>query len=441
MSNPKGQQYAQQSASQQTDSALYESGSLGDTMRTGMLNELLRKQISPDLPANQGENPENPKVDKTNNLLSCSVEVVDELLNNPVFERASVHGKLSQLFYQQKAIYQQTAIDDELRKRQFISHCGLVMSPDNCITTQLDDIRVRAFIRGIDAALKEKVLTQHDPVHVVYPACGPFAPLLMPLIAYYMERDVFSPEQLQITLIDMQPGAVQSLGALVNQMGISPYIKQICCMDATLYQPPEQQNFDLVVLEAMQHGLSREGHLGIARHFAKLLSPKGSFVPQKIIVTAMLNSAQQEFVEQWRDATSLSEKDMDQQIKSQRILLGNILTVTAQSLSRLPEVTLDENTTLLECGTVYIPELSANNEQTVLLGTRINTWGEEWIGEYDSGISHPLPEQNICVNFTPRETRPGDLLVKSGDGIKFYYRLNGLPGFLPTWTEGEKQDG
>ena len=59
----------------------------------------------------------------------------------------------------------------------------------------------------------------------------------------------------------------------------------------------------------------------------------------------------------------------------------------------------------------------------------------EKIYEYDSGITHPLPEQQVCINFTPSESRDGDLLVKSGDDIKFYYRLNGLPGFLATWCE------
>lgn len=406
-------------------------------INTGLLNELLRKQLSPDLPAAQTQKEETGTEDI--DLISCAVSAVDELLNVQHFARGVVHQKLSALFQQQKKIYQQTAIDADLRKRQFIAHCGLVMSPDNCITTQLDDIRVRAFVRGVHLAIQQK-LEQQKSIHLVYPACGPFAPLLMPLIGYYKNRNTFSTEQLQVTLIDVQPGAVACLEALVEEMAIGSYIKQIHCMDATQYQP-EQGYVDIVVLEAMQHGLSREGHLSIARRFARLLSPQGCFIPRQVTVSAVLNKAHSEFVEQWRGAESLSEREMNPQIKQQRIPLGDILTITAQSLLELSEVRLDENTCLLECGTVQIPNMSWEYEQTLLLCSRVNTWGEEWVGEYDSGITHPLPDQSVCINFIPKQEKDGDLLVKSGDGIKFYYRLNGLPGFLPTWSEGNEQNG
>jgi len=402
---------------------------------TGMLNELLRQQLSPNLPSQQTQSDDDIEL-PAQTLTSCAVEAVDELLTNPNFEREQVHSKLSELFHQQKNIYLNTPIEDELRKRQFITHCGLVMSPDNCITTQLDDIRVRAFVRGVHAALQQKITTEKSNIHVVYPACGPFAPLLMPLIGFYKHHQVFSATQLKITLIDMQPGAVQSLCALIEEMDISEYIQDVLCMDATQYDNGKN-TIDLVILEAMQHGFSREGQLSIARHFSKQLHVNGSFIPQKIIVSAHLTNLQQEFVEQWRDVECVSESDMNVDITQTRIELGDILTVTAESLRNMKEISLDESTKLIECGTVQIPFLSENDESSVILTTKVQTWGNEWIGEYDSGITHPLADQNICINFTPKEERPGDLLLKSGDGLKFYYRLNGLPGFLPTWIAGD----
>lgn len=408
---------------------------LDHSIRAGMLNEMLRKQLSPTLATPQ-INPINvSQQEKSCDLLSSAIAAIDELLNNCLFERELVHSKLSKLFHHQKNIYEQTPIDDRLRQRQYITHCGLVMSPDNCITTQLDDIRVRAFVRGIHAAVQQKRANHQGAIHVVYPACGPFAPLLMPLLGYYCDQGIMSADELQITLIDMQPGATQSLEALVEEMGVTKYIKKICCMDATQYHP-QQDTVDIVILEAMQHGFSREGQLSIARHFSSLLSPQGHFIPEKIVISAHLTNLQKEFVQQWQGATVLAESEMNQTIKQQRIYLGDILTVTAQSLRAMKEIVLDENTTLLECETVQIPNLLSDDEQTLIVCTRIQTWGDEWIGEYDSGISHPLPDQNVCINFRPQDERPGDLLLKSGDGLKFYYRLNGLPGFMPTWVEG-----
>lgn len=421
-----------------------DSNSFGGILQTGMLNELLRKQLSPTQNAVSSlleqDNPlENVKKDEPVDLRSSAVSAIEELLNNPVFDRDVVHHKLSNLFHYQKEIYENAPIDATLRKRQFITHCGLVMSPDNCITTQLDDLRVRAFIRGTHAAIQQKKELQQGAIHIVYPACGPFAPLLMPLISYYHDQQLMSDDELQITLIDMQPGATQSLAALVDKMGINKYIKQIFCMDATLYDP-QQCAVDIVILEAMQHGFSREGQLKIAKHFATLLSPHGVFIPEKIIISAQLSNLQQEFVLQWNDVDYVSENDRDKQTITQRINLGDIFTVTAQSLRDIQEIVLDQHSTLIECGTVQIPNLPVNHQKELILCTKIHTWGDEWIGEYDSGITHPLPDQNICINFTPKEKRAGDLLLKSGDGLKFYYRLNGLPGFMPTWIEGDKHD-
>ena len=258
----------------------------------------------------------------------------------------------------------------------------------------------------------------------------------MPLLAYYKAQNKFSAQQLRVTLIDMQPGAAISLESLVEQMGIRDYIRDICCMDALDYDA-DGKAVDMVVLEAMQHGLSREGQFVLARHFANLLADDGCFIPQKITVNAALNRAQREFVEQWQHSDTLSEQHMDQTIKAERIELGEILSLTGQSLKTLKERVLDENTVLIECGKVTIPATPSDHEQTLLLCTKIQTWGDEFIGEYDSGITHPLPDQQVCINFDPREVRTGDLMLNSGDAIQFYYRLNGLPGFMPTWAQGE----
>ena len=108
----------------------------------------------------------------------------------------------------------------------------------------------------------------------------------------------------------------------------------------------------------------------------------------------------------------------------------------------LKEHVLDENTTLIECGKVDIPlSLNRDDEQTLLILKQIQVFADEFIGEYDSGITHPLPDQQVCINFKPRDERAGDLLLESGDAIRFYYRQNGLPGFMATWAQGAINNG
>ena len=218
-------------------------------LNTGLLNDLLRKQLMPSVEVKNSQlTKSETETEEQDNIIGCAVKAIEELLHDQPFDREQVHNKLSALFYQQKAIYLQTDISEEHRKRQYITQCGLIMSPDNSITTQLDDVRVRAFIRAAHHSITKKIASSNKQVHVVYPACGPFAPLLMPLIAYYQKMAMFTPEQLTITLIDMQPGAIQTLQALIQAMEIVPFIEALHCADATQYQP-KNKPVDIVILE------------------------------------------------------------------------------------------------------------------------------------------------------------------------------------------------
>ncbi|MCE2571198.1 hypothetical protein K6Y21_06830 [Motilimonas eburnea] len=407
---------------------------LDSKFQAGVLNQLLREQLTPTPRSEISQ--VNEKENEVDNIPSAAVFAVEKILNKTWSHRSELHSSLSALFYLQKEFYQNLNIDEESRKLQYISKSGLVLSSDNCITTLLDDLRVNAYIRGIDQAIRAMFDKQKNIIHLVYPACGPFAPLLFPLLAYYKQKSLFT-SQLKVTLIDLQAAAVKTLEALVLEMGVEEYIQDILCQDALTYQAPES-SIDILVLEAMQHGFSREGHFSIAKHFSSMVCEMGYMIPEKICVSAVLNRAQREYVDQWKDADELSQQNMDLSIQAERAHLGEILSLTRQSLKDLPERALDENTTLIECGKVNIPLMPKNgDEQTLLLCTQIQVFNDEYIREYDSGISHPLPDQQVCINFVPKDDRPGDLLLKSGDGIQFFYRLNGLPGFLATWCEGE----
>ena len=269
-------------------------------------------------------------------------------------------------------------------------------------------------------------------IRIAYPACGPFAPLLLPLVSYYERYGVWSPDRLKITLVDIQEGAVKSLKSLVDAYQLQGYVEDIVCCDAIDYESDTM--FDLVVLEAMQHGFSREGHLRIASHFSRLLKEDGFFIPSTITIGAMLNVAQREYVEQWNAELDEQEcRKLMEEVRHERTDLGTILSVTADSLRNADWQILDAQTRVMECATVQIPHLEENyNKQTLSIYSRIEIFDGETLGEYESGITHPLPDMQVCINFEPADSQPGDLLASSGDSLTFYYCINGLPGFLVT---------
>ena len=406
-----------------------------EPLSVGTLNDLLRLQLDAINPVVLDET---FLVNKKATLIPQTIHnavynVVDEILNSALLNRESLQLKLNTLFDYQKVIFEQADIPPALRTRQYISSCGLVMSPTDCITTQKDVLRVHAYIRAIDQAIKDVRAKFEGKLHIVYPACGPFAPLLLPLISYYQQQGLYDESELCVSLIDMQQGATISLEYLIQELDISQYINGIYCQDATGFT--SELPIHMVVLEAMQHGFSREGHFSIARYFANIMEESGVLIPEEVSVRAVLAIGQVEFNEQWKASGKiLAEQHMLQEYIDKRIELGEVLRLNLTSLRSLIEIKLDADTALIECNTLDIPLIEKNVDQHILLlCTRINTYGEEYIGEYDSGITHPLPDMNICINFEPIETRSGDLLIKSGDQLKFYYRLNGLPGFLPTW--------
>ena len=58
-------------------------------------------------------------------------------------------------------------------------------------------------------------------------------------------------------------------------------------------------------------------------------------LPQKVTISAQLNCAQSEFVEQWREAECVSYHNTQTDILAQRVVLGDILELTKHSVLSL----------------------------------------------------------------------------------------------------------
>lgn len=388
-----------------------------------LFNQSLREQlhacmVSADTPAYQQA------------LRESLAALVDTLLHNET-DHAELVETFAATHEQLLACYARAELTETETHTSYINATGVVMAVKDAINTVNDIYRVKAFIRGIDQALDRlPARSAAQPLHLVYPACGPFAPLLLPLISYYQQLGL-GPQQLKITLIDIQPGAASVLQQLVDDLDIQDYIHAILCQDVMAYQP--DHTIDVLVMEALQHGFSREGHLAFARHLRQFLSPDAIMIPEKITVSAVMSVGQREYVDQWEAQDRTHSSLLDPTIVEERTELGEVFSLTLDSLRNLTVIPLGDSAELVECNQLQIPTGVSNiDKQSLLLTATATTFGEEQIREYDSGISHPLYESSVCVDFVPKVPEPDDLLVRSGDRLKFYYKLTGAPGFLPT---------
>ncbi len=345
---------------------------------------------------------------------------------------------LSNLYESLKGIFDFAKVPMELRDRQFLNKTGFAMSPANAITTINDVFRVSGFIRAIDLAIKDlKEKFKDETLHIIYPACGPLAPLLLPLLVYYNSNNIYTAKDFKITFIDIQQGAIIALVNLLKVLELEHFVKDILCIDAVEYKSNEDNH--LVILEAMQHGFTKEGHLSISKHFANLLHKDGVFIPKNVKITAMFANGEEEYNTQFKNKKLVSSYSMDKDEESKRVVLGDILDVNIETLRGLEILELSKNTKLIKCKSYDIPFFEKNNDKYIMIFcTNIHIYKDEYIDEYDSGITHPLPDLNICINFIPKDQREEDLYIKSGDKINFFYKLVGIPGFLVTKEENDE---
>ncbi len=337
---------------------------------------------------------------------------------------------LHETAYEQAMLSMQAAdIAEDVITSQFIHSHGLVLSPINCSRTIKDVNRIDVFATGLHKLVSD-LLQRQNKIHILYPACGPFAPLLLPLLTYYKEEGTFDENQIEVTLIDIHQGATQTLVQLISDLDLDEFVTEVIQADAVIYEPTKP--VDILLLEASHHGFSKEAHFSIARQLLPYVTESGVLVPCKVSINAALVLGQREFVEQWREQRSGQQIQLNEEALQNRVELGEIFSVDKQSVLNAEKLSLPDGQEVLRCNTLKLPHDCGDISHRVLvIYTQFHSYDDEYLEQYFSGITSPLPDMSVCIDFEPRSTMPDDLLLKSGDSIEFFYRLNGLTGFMP----------
>ncbi|MEJ2755354.1 MAG: hypothetical protein P8104_05850, partial [Gammaproteobacteria bacterium] len=106
--------------------------------------------------------------------------------------------------------------------------------------------------------------------------------------------------------------------------------------------------------------------------------------------------------------------------------------ISQSTLPTLQEIRLADGVHVIEGNTVQIPTGIADIASRILaIYAHIEVFEGETVDQYDSGITHPRPDMTFYVDVKPKSPLPQNVVVHSGDYIRFYYQLTGLPGFVP----------
>lgn len=394
-----------------------------DSTAQALLNQSIREQLK------RLANADKTIGQRRDALQKSFIDVVEPILGIVEVSYGKLYKRHEAAYEQAMLSMTEAKLSESELTTQYIHHRGLVLSPLNCSRTIRDINRLDFYIKSLHKLVAD-LLKSRTQIHLVYPACGPFAPLLMPLLTFYSKQQLVAPDQLRVTLIDIQSGAVKTLQQLAEDLGVSGYIDSIVEGDASTYAP--KQAFDILLLEASHHGFSREAHLMLARQLLPHLKPSGVMLPCEISVKAALVIGQQEFVEQWREQSAAEPIELDDVIIKQRVELGEVASLDRYSMLSTDILTLPDGQELAKCNTLPLPENCSDIAQRLLvIYSEFKGYDGVSLGQYQSGISHPLPIPSVCIDFIPRSPMPDDLLLQNGDHIEFFYRLTGSTGFVP----------
>lgn len=256
---------------------------------------------------------------------------------------------------------------------------GSAISPVQAALCAREPLRSAAFIQGLAQAVTQR-LCEDRPVRVLYAGCGPYALLALPLMA------LFSPRQLQFSIIEIHQEALAAARALIAKLGLTQYVSDFICADAAAYRIPAGVAPDVIVSETMNTALGKEPQVAIMRQLAAQ-APQAALVPAA--VTVHLGLARRSPAEpclEW----------------------GLLFTLDAPSIAAWEQ----EKGTRLPAASIRLPVVL---DQPPRLLTRIRVHGDIVLGDYDCSLNLPL-------------ALPGKPSLEPGSVLHFYYRLGSEPG-------------
>lgn len=322
------------------------------------------------------------------------LKIITADLLSPVLDYSAIRNASVSL----KALFEdEVAFDnnDQTNWEDILTGSGQAVGPWTAAFCVTDMMRTRKFILGIRDAIQERLkMDPGNPVTILYAGTGPFATLLTPLTT------VFSPLQLKMVLLEINPGSFGFLQKTIQQFGMKDYLVEAVLTDAATWSIPANLQPDIIVSETMKPGLDKEPQVSIVANLLSQCTRDPMLIPESIRVDACL-------------------KDNLINYPDAKLFLKTLIELNiemAVSINNNPEdVEVVSKGIMLE-----IPELQCSQYTSLVLDTTIRVFGDHVLGYNESGLTIPVHLRNI--DFF--KTYPVKLL--------FQYNLGSKPGFIVT---------
>lgn len=240
----------------------------------------------------------------------------------------------------------------------------------------IDDInRTQKFIKGVIDAIKVLKTKQVKPIHLLYAGTGPFATLILPVLASYSEEDI------QVTLIEINKKSIEYVKKVFDRLGFNGYIKEVINEDATKYKIKNDEKIDIILSETMQAALKEEQQVSIFFNLLRQIKNDVIVIPEKIVLELGLwNSDAKETA---HDETNMKKLIDVFELSPQRIKTFEFDETNNQIKNQFPQIKVNLS-----------KELLRKYDQLVIF-TEIQIFEKNWIRKNESGLTIPLMLEDL----------------------------------------------
>lgn len=266
-----------------------------------------------------------------------------------------------------------------------------------------DFVRTKVFIKGLFNAIESVKSQKKDTIHLLYAGCGPFATLILPIMA------VYTPQEIQFTLIEINPISAESAKRVIDKLGFNEYIKKIEIADATKYVIDATVKFDIILSETMQRGLIKEQQVPIIANIMRQIHYDILLIPEKInIVLALLNMSK--YHQKAAQATEATEE-------AYLLRLGEVFELSAANITATMSTAEQQGTKLVfPQKKFHIKKSQIEALPQLVILTDIQVFGNDKIYFNESGLTIPMMLKK--TNMIPQDCQ-----------VTISYKIDEVPGF------------
>jgi predicted nucleic acid-binding protein len=260
-------------------------------------------------------------------------------------------------------------------------------------------MRTKMFVKGLFKAIEHAQQQKARTLHVLYAGCGPFATLILPIMATYSAQEV------QFTLLEINEVSASNAKQVIGKLGFSDYIKGIHIVDATQYVL--DTDVDIVLSETMQHGLVKEQQVPIVMNLMKQVTKETILVPEKVTVELGLINY-----------NTLLRRTEETPETAYCTRIGELFELSAEKIATYADIIEQKDKKIVfPKKTFVLPKEQINRFPQLSMLTEIQVFGNEKLVLNQCSLTMPVRLNSFS------ETEADDRHIEIG------YKIDEVPGF------------